>query len=104
MGSSETTSIIILLTRWRSLVAEDTPQRVKELRIDSQRCQRLAESIAGLELAEELEAIGRDFEREAQDLCARMQAAAYQICYPGLTHPKKGTSPIFQQLVGSRLS
>jgi hypothetical protein len=103
MGSSETASIILLLTRWRSLVAEDTPHRVKELRINAQRCRRLAESIAGLELAEELEAIGRDFEREARDLSARMQAVAYQICFPGLTHRKEPTSTIFQQLANSRL-
>jgi hypothetical protein len=42
--------------------------------------------------------VGRDFEREAQDLAARMQAAAYQICFPR-KHPKQPTSIICQQLV-----
>jgi hypothetical protein len=69
--SSETASTILLLTRWRLLVAEDPLHRVKELHVDAQRCRRLAQSIASFELAEELEAIGRDFEREAQDLAAR---------------------------------
>jgi hypothetical protein len=104
MRSSETASTILLLTRWRSLVAEDTPHRVKELHIDAQRCFRLAQSTASFELAEELEAVGRDFEKEAHDLCARMQAAAYQICFPGLMHPKQQTSTLFQQLVSARLA
>ena len=103
MESSEAASIILLLTRWRSLVADTPRHRMKELRIEAQRCFRLAQSIASLELAEELEAVGRDFEREAQDLCARVQAAAYQICFPGLTHPKRPASTIFQQLVGAWL-
>jgi hypothetical protein len=103
MRSSETASIILLLTRWRSLVAEDSPHRVKELRIDAQRCFRLAQSTASFELAEELEAVGRDFEREARDLSARMQGAAYQICFPGLKHPKHPRSGIFQQLISARL-
>jgi hypothetical protein len=101
--SSETASTILLLTRWRSLVAEDPLHRVKELHVDAQRCRRLAQSIASFELAEELEAISRDFEREAQDLAARSQAAAYQICFPGLRHPKRATSTIFQQLASARL-
>ena len=99
MESSETASIILLLTRWRLLVA---PHRVKELRIDAQRCFRLAQSAASFDLVEELEAVGRDFEKEAQDLCTRMQAAAYQICFPGLRHPKQPASTIFQQVVGAQ--
>jgi hypothetical protein len=47
--------------------------------------------------------VGRDFEREAQDLAARMQAAAYQICFPGSKHSKQPTSIICQQLVSARL-
>ena len=101
--SSETASTILLLTRWRSLVAENPRHRVTELHVDAQRCFRLAQSTASLELAAELEAVGRDFEREAQDLAARSQAAAYQICFPGLRHPKRATSTIFQQLASARL-
>ena len=101
--SSETASTILLLTRWRSLVAENPRHRVTELHVDAQRCFRLAQSTASLELAAELEAVGRDFEREAQDLAARMQAAAYQICFPGWKHPKQPTSIICQQLVSARL-
>jgi len=37
----------------------------------------------GLGLATELEAISHQFEKEADDLSARMQAVAYQICYSG---------------------
>jgi hypothetical protein len=103
MGPSETASIILLLTHWRSLVAEDSPHRVKELRIDTQRCFRLAQSTASFELAEELEAVGRDFEREARDLSARMQAAAYQIYSLELRAQKGSKSTLFQQLTNPQL-
>ena len=49
--SSETASTILLLTRWRSLVAENPRHRVTELHVDAQRCFRLAQSTASLELA-----------------------------------------------------
>jgi hypothetical protein len=103
MRSSETASIILLLTRWRSLVAGDPASRLKTLRIEAQRCFRLAHSTASFELAEELEAVGRDFEREAFDLSAKAQAAAYQIWFPGLPHPKHLRSGIFQQLISARI-
>ena len=55
--------------------------RTKERLIEAQRSFRLARSTVGLRLAAELEAIGFQFEQEADDLSARMQAVAYQICY-----------------------
>ncbi len=36
------------------------------LRNEARRCYRLAQGIAGVELSDELEAIGRSFEREAE--------------------------------------
>jgi hypothetical protein len=42
-------------------------------------------------LAAELEAIGRQFDKEAGELSARMQAAAYQICYPGFDRQQRAT-------------
>lgn len=38
----------------------------EELRAQAARCFRLAQGIAGVKLSDELEAIGRDFERQAQ--------------------------------------
>lgn len=40
------------------------------MRVDAARCFRLAQGIAGYELAEELEALGRTFEIEAASLAA----------------------------------
>ena len=72
-----------LLRGWRLLMSADR-HRTRELRVEAQRCFRLAQSTVGLGLAAELEAIGREFEKEADDLSASMQAVAYQMSYPGL--------------------
>jgi hypothetical protein len=61
-------SILPLLTRWRSSLDERPPQLANALRGEAQRCFRLARGIASFELAEELEAIGRAFEGEADEL------------------------------------
>jgi hypothetical protein len=42
--------------------------QVRQLRIDAERCFRLANGCANAKLAEELEAIGREYEREAEAL------------------------------------
>ena len=80
--TSEVASNMPLLTGWRSLGGGNR-RHIKALRTDAQRCFRLAQSTVSCELANEIEAIGRDFDREAERLNARMQATAYQICYPG---------------------
>src|SRR5215831_14728045 len=79
---SETASTMTLLRGWRSLVGADR-NRTRELRVEAERCFRLAGNTVGCRLAAELEAIGREFEKEADDLSARMQAVAYHICYSG---------------------
>jgi|GraSoiStandDraft_4_1057263.scaffolds.fasta_scaffold14549_5 hypothetical protein len=79
---SETASTMDLLRGWRLLMSADR-HRTRELRVEAQRCFRLAQSTVGLGLAAELEAIGREFEKEADDLSASMQAVAYQMSYPG---------------------
>jgi hypothetical protein len=78
----EITSTMALLRGWRLLAGADR-HRAKELRVEAQRSFRLARSTVGLGLAAELEAIGLQFEKEADDLSAKMQAVAYQICYSG---------------------
>lgn len=99
--TSETASAIVLLTRWRSLCAD--PRLRRELELEAQRCFRLAQSATSFELAEELAAIGGDFKKEAEDMANRMQAAAYQISFPGSCFAKPPRSPVFQQLKGARL-
>src|SRR5436309_4269371 len=85
---SETASTMDLLRGWRLLMSADR-HRTRELRIEAQRCFRLAQSTVGIGLAAELEAIGRQFDKEAGELSARMQAAAYQICYPGFARQQR---------------
>ena len=87
---SGTASAIALLRGWRLLAGADR-RRARELRIEAERCFRLAQSTVGLGLAAELEAIGRQFDKEADELNARTQAVAYQICYPGFGRPQQAT-------------
>jgi hypothetical protein len=49
---------------------EDQSQQARALRLEAERCFRLAQGIASYELAEELEALGRAFEIEAAGLAA----------------------------------
>jgi hypothetical protein len=65
---SEPSSILPLLMRWRSSLDEVPPRLADTLRGEAQRCFRLAHGIASFELANELEAIGRAFESEADEL------------------------------------
>ena len=87
---SGTASAIALLRGWRLLAGADR-RRARELRIEAERCFRLAQSTVGLALAAELEAIGRQFDKEADELNAKTQAVAYQICYPGFGRPQHAT-------------
>lgn len=80
---------MVLLRGWQLLAGADR-HRTRELRIEAQRCFRLA-STAGLKLAAELQSIGRQFEKEADDLSVRMQAVAYQISYPGFNRQQQAT-------------
>ena len=42
--------------------------QAEQLRIDAERCFRLAQGIADAKVCDELEEIGREFEREAEEL------------------------------------
>ena len=101
--TSETASIILLLTRWRSLSGENPAQRIKQLHVQAQRCSRLAQGSASFAVAEELEAMSQALQKEAEELAASMQAAAYQIYSPGLRSPKRSNSMFCQQLISARL-
>jgi|SRR5437868_1765454 hypothetical protein len=98
---SETASSIALLRGWRLLAGADR-HRTRELRIEAQRCFRLAQSTVGIALAAELEAIGLQFDKEAGELSARMQAVAYQNCYTGFGRQQAGTYclPKFHDVYG----
>src|SRR5205814_5686862 len=62
-------SIFPLLARWRSSLPQYQPPVMADvLRVEAQRCFRLARGIASFELADELEAIGYAFESEAREL------------------------------------
>src|SRR5438067_10468899 len=61
-------SILPLLSRWRSTLPEEPGELVQALRVEAARCFRLAQGIASFELADELQAIGRAFAREAASL------------------------------------
>lgn len=87
---SETASTMALLRGWRLLMSADR-HRTGELRIQARRCFRLARSAVGFGLAAELMAIGREFEKESDDLSARMQAIAYQIGYLSFDRQKQAT-------------
>ena len=81
---------LLILNGWRLLIGADR-HRTKELRIEAQRCFSLAGITVGLELAAEFEAIGRQFDKEADDLSARKQAIAYHMCYPGFDRQQQAT-------------
>ena len=61
-------SIVPLFIRWRSSLDEEPPRLADALRDEAERCFRLAQGIASFELANELEAVGRAFESEADEL------------------------------------
>jgi hypothetical protein len=56
--------------REQCVIGDERLQQARALRIDAARCFRLAQGIAGYELAEELEALGRALEIEAANLAA----------------------------------
>jgi hypothetical protein len=49
-------------------LVEAPSQQAHALRIEAERCFRLAQGIASVELADELEALGRAFESESEQL------------------------------------
>ena len=70
-------SIFPLLVRWRSSLPQHQPPVLADaLRVEAQRCFRLARGIASFELADELEAIGQAFESEAEQLESCQPASA----------------------------
>ena len=74
---SPSNSIFPLLARWRSSLPQHQPPVLADaLRVEAQRCFRLARGIASFELADELEAIGQAFECEADELESRHTASA----------------------------
>lgn len=87
---AETASTITVQRSWRLLMGDDR-HRSKKLRVEAERCFRLARSTVGLDLAAELETIGREFQKEADDLSARTQAVAYQLCYSGFERRRQAS-------------
>src|SRR5882762_10041093 len=74
---SPPTSIFPLFARWRSSLPQGRPPVLADaLRVEAQRCFRLARGIASFELADELEAIGHEFKSEAEQLESRPTASA----------------------------
>jgi hypothetical protein len=66
---SPPSSIFPLFARWRSSLRQCQPPLLADaLRVEAQRCFRLASGIASFDLADELEAIGYAFESEAEEL------------------------------------
>lgn len=59
-----------LPTGCRFVRADDRSQQARALQIEAERCFRLALGIGSFELADELEALGRAFEAEAEELAA----------------------------------
>src|SRR5712675_3733604 len=76
-GSTVPASILPLLARWRLSLPEQRPALLAQaLRVEAQRCFRLARGIVSFELADELEAIGRAFKSETEQLESRPTASA----------------------------
>jgi hypothetical protein len=79
---SQAATEMAILTAWRTLLTQDARRRANECQVNAHRCSRIAESSTNLRLAEELEAIGRSFEQDANLLASKMEAAAYQLRLP----------------------
>jgi hypothetical protein len=76
-------SIYPLLVRWRSSLPQSQgPLLAQTLRVEAQRCFRLAQGFASFELADELEAIGHAFQNEAEDLEAAETHSASDEPFP----------------------
>ena len=74
-GSSSAFALLPLTARRYARAEEDKSRRARALQIEAERCFRLALGSGSLELADELEALGRAFEAEAEELAAGMQPA-----------------------------
>ena len=53
-----------------AMVVEEPSRRARALRVEAERCFRLAQGMVTYELADELEALGRVFESEAEQLAS----------------------------------
>jgi hypothetical protein len=81
-------SILQLLTRWRSSLEAEPRGLADALRGEAERCFRLAQGIASFELADELEAIGRAFESEAEELEAAPQRNGRSVSRWSMSPPQ----------------
>src|SRR4051812_1578958 len=79
---TETASKMAVLAAWRMLLTKDARRRANELQANAHRCSRIAQGSTSMQVAEELEAIGRSFEQDANILASKMEAAAYQLRLP----------------------
>jgi hypothetical protein len=79
---SEAATKMAVLAAWRMLLTENARRRANELQANAHQCSRIAQSSTSVQVAEELEAIGRSFEQDANLLASRMEAAAYQLRLP----------------------
>jgi hypothetical protein len=101
-SASEAASMILLLTCWRSLTAQNPLYRVNQLNVEAAKCCRLAEGASSFQVAKELEEIRQDVKREAKDISGRMQAAAYHISSLRSPMTKRSQSTLFEQLLNAR--
>jgi hypothetical protein len=69
-------SALLPPTGHRFARADDRSQQARALQIEAERCFRLAQGAGSLELADELEALGRVFEAEAEELAAGTASAS----------------------------
>jgi hypothetical protein len=69
-------SALLPPTGHRFARAEDRLQQARALQIEAERCFRLALGSGSFELADELEALGRAFEAEAEELAAGTPSAS----------------------------
>jgi len=79
---TETASKMQVLAAWQMLLTTDARNRANDLQANAHRCSRVAQGSTSVQVAEELEAIGRSFEQDANILARKMEAAAYQLRLP----------------------
>ena len=79
---TETASKMAVLAAWRMLLTKDARSHAAELQANAHRCARIAQGSTSMQVAEELETIGRSFEQDANLLARKMESAAYQLRLP----------------------
>ena len=95
--------MILLLTCWRSLTAQNPLYRVNQLNVEAVKGCRLAEGASSFQVAKELEEIRQKVKQEAKDISGRMQAAAYHISSLRSPMTKRSQSTLFEQLLNARI-